>query len=326
MKLYPFKFTPICKEKVWAGEQLRLHCSRIIPPGARIGESWEIADVDNDVSIVENGPLHGASLRDLVAERREELLGSVVARRFPGGFPLIVKYIDASEYLSIQVHPDDAQAAALEKGERGKTELWYVLHADPGAMLLCGLIKGVGRARCQKTIEEGNLPGLLRCLGARDGDAVVVPAGRLHCIGTGILLLEIGTASDITYRLYDWGRAGRQLHIQKGLRVADLKDCGGQTVEKAWEDGDGFRRAVIARCHDFTTEELDIAACWGGMLDGSRFRIISVVKGRGRLTSRGGHDVIDMKRGDNLLLPASLGEYAVTAVGEGCGLLSTEVP
>lgn len=328
MHLYPLKFTPIYKEKVWGGRRLESVYGRLLPAGALIGESWEISDHGDDVSRVEGGALDGRSLRELVAGMPKEILGNAIASRGPAGFPLMVKLIDASESLSVQVHPTDDYAAAHENGERGKTELWCVLRAGEGAELICGLRRAVTGESLAGAIEKGTLLDLLRSFKVREGDAVFVPARRIHGVGAGNLILEIGENSDVTYRLYDWGRAGgaRPLHREKAMEAVDFEDCGEPRVAAGWEEGDGFRRARLADCRHFRTVRFEISGAWDSIRTGERFGIISVVRGGGVLEYGGAGGRMGLREGDTLLLPAALGRYRVRAGADGCNLLETEVP
>ncbi|MDD5557678.1 MAG: class I mannose-6-phosphate isomerase [bacterium] len=330
MTLPPLRFGPLYKEKVWGGRRMADLCGRRLPPGARVGESWEIADHGPDVSVVDGGPLDGMFLRDLVAARREELLGGSAAAGPPDRFPLLVKLLDAAENLSVQVHPPDDYAARHEGGEPGKTELWYVLHADPGAELICGLAGAVDRETFARRMEAGDILGCLRRFPVRSGDAVFVPAGRVHSICAGSLILEIEQNSDVTYRLHDWGRGGaggpaRPLHGEKALDVLDFGDRGEPRVGKRWRRDGGAARAALADCRYFKTEEVEIADRWAPRLEGGRLRVLSAVRGRGALACAG-CDGMELRPGDSILLPASLGEWEVRAAAGGCGLLITEVP
>jgi mannose-6-phosphate isomerase len=331
MKLYPLKFTPIYKEKIWGGHRLRSVYGRALPAGSRIGESWEIADHGDDVSMVESGAWAGRSLREVIAEKPLEILGGALAARRPGRFPLLVKLIDASAYLSVQVHPPDDYAAEHERGEWGKTELWYVVRADEGAELICGFREAIGKELFARALEERALLGVLRRLTARAGDAVFVPAGRIHGIGAGNLILEVEENSDITYRLYDWDRAGtkgrgRPLHREKGLEVIDFEDHADPRITKAWDSGEGFRRAHLVSCRHFRTVQIEISGRWGSTRAGDRFSIISIVGGSGILEYGDSGERLEARGGDTIMLPAGLGSYRVRAGAHGCNLLETEVP
>ncbi|HQM53473.1 MAG TPA: class I mannose-6-phosphate isomerase, partial [bacterium] len=256
--LYPLRFEPICKEKVWGGRRIEGVYGRPLAPGARVGESWEIADHGGDVSRVAEGPLAGRSLRELVAEDPERILGEALAARRFDRFPLLFKLLDASAHLSVQVHPPDGYAAGHERGEWGKTELWYVAAAERGAALLCGLRPGLGREELTRALAEGRVDGCLRRIAVKPGDALFVPAGMVHAVCAGVLLFEIEENSDVTYRLFDWGRAGRPLHLAKALEVVDFDLRLDPLVCARWEEGDGFRAAPLARCRHFAATVCEV--------------------------------------------------------------------
>ncbi|MEJ2744783.1 MAG: mannose-6-phosphate isomerase [bacterium] len=328
MKLYPLKFTPIYKEKIWGGRRLEDVYGRRLPAGVRIGESWDVSDHGDDVSRVESGAWAGRSLRELIAEMPVEILGSALVMRCLERFPLLVKLIDASENLSLQVHPPDDYVAVHERGEWGKTELWYVVRADEGAELVCGFRTAVARGAFARALEEGTLLNLLRPLKTHDGDAIFVPAGRVHSIGAGNLIFEIAENSDVTYRLYDWERAGsaRPLQIKKAMEVVNFGDGRDPRIAATWEDKKGFRRAHLATCRHFRTVQVEIGDVWGSIRTGERFSIISVVRGSGALEYGDAGEIIELRSGDTLLLPAALGGYRVRAGTNCCNILETEVP
>jgi len=328
MRAYPLIFAPIYKEKVWGGRRLQDICGRDLPPGKRIGESWEVADHGDDVSRVANGPWEGAALSELVRERPEAILGRAVASRRAERFPLLLKLIDACENLSVQVHPPDRYAAAHEGGERGKTELWYIVHAEAGAALWCGFERGADRESLGRALVEGRVTDLLRRIAVRAGDAVFVPAGRVHSIGAGLLVLEIEESSDLTYRLYDWNRpaAGRPMHRGKAMEVIDFADSAHPLVAKAWHAHGEYRTAALVRCRHFRTDEIEVLGRWESACAGDRFRLLSVARGEGGLEYDGGRKALPLRAGDTVLLPAALGSYAVRARGGGCAVLQTEVP
>ncbi|MCX6356389.1 MAG: class I mannose-6-phosphate isomerase [Candidatus Aureabacteria bacterium] len=325
MKLYPLRFEPIYKEKVWGGDKLNTLYDRRIPPGRRMGESWEIADHGDDISRVAHGPLKGRSLRELMEQYPRELLGGAPAGPL-GRFPLLVKFIDAAENLSVQVHPDDAYAAVHEGGAAGKTELWYVAGADPGAGLICGCRGEMEKEAFTRAIDGGNVLEFLRHVPVKEGDAVFVPAGCVHSIGAGTLILEIGTSSDITYRVYDWGRTGRELHRGKALEVSILEDGARYVVAKRWDAHGGFKTALLAECPSFRSTEVRIATGWGPVGRRERFDIVSVTAGEGLLECGGGVEPLELFPGDTILIPASLGGYTLKAVRGDCTIVHTEVP
>ena len=214
--LYPIKLQPVLHVKVWGGRKLAERLNKTMPSTEPYGESWEL----HGAARVRNGSLRGRSLAELTREYGAELIGQ--GSDPADGFPLLAKFIDANDWLSIQVHPDDAQARLLEGEPRGKTEAWVVLDADEGAKLVIGLEPGSGREQLADAIQQNRLEDLLVYTEVKSGDVLYVPANTVHALGPGILIYEIQQSSDITYRLYDWGRMGldgrpRELHIDKGL-------------------------------------------------------------------------------------------------------------
>jgi len=227
MSLYPLRFAPIFKYRIWGGEKLRQHLSKQCT-GDSIGESWEISDVPGDETLVAEGPLQGTSLRQLIAEFGADLMGQSVIDRFGGEFPLLIKFIDARTPLSIQVHPSDEVAKAKHQSF-GKNEMWYVMQADAEASLLVGFDESLTPAEFEKRITTNQVLEVMHSETVAEGDTFYIPTGRVHAIGAGVLLAEIQQTSDITYRIYDYDRVDpatgtkRELHIDQALEVIDFK-------------------------------------------------------------------------------------------------------
>jgi len=213
-KLYPLKFEPILKEKVWGGS--KLHTSFNKKKGSQIGESWELSGVSDSVSIVSNGALKGKNLNELLVNYQSKLVGSRVYEQFGNQFPLLFKFIDAAEDLSVQLHPNDELAKARHDSF-GKTEMWYILEAEDNAKLVLGFNKEMDEHTFKKQLSENNITAVLNSENVKKGDAFFIAPGTVHAIGAGIVLAEIQQTSDITYRIYDWDRPGldgtmRELH------------------------------------------------------------------------------------------------------------------
>ncbi|HLY29364.1 MAG TPA: type I phosphomannose isomerase catalytic subunit, partial [Aggregatilineales bacterium] len=216
MKLYPLKFEPALYEKVWGGRQLETRLGKALPPKQPIGESWEIYFKDR----IANGDYRGQTLGELIAAHPIEMLDE---EKSNGEFPLLIKFIDAQDWLSVQVHPDDALAMELEGQPRGKTECWYIIDAAPGAQLVYGFSEKTDAEDFRRLIESGHGKDVLQYVHVEPGDFIYVPAGTMHAIGPGIILYELQQTSDTTYRVYDWDRMGldgkpRELHLEKALR------------------------------------------------------------------------------------------------------------
>jgi len=225
---YPLRFAPIFKERIWGGRRIETVLGKPLPTGRPIGESWEISDHGDDVSRVTSGALAGATLRELVQGHATELLGSSVTSNCAGGFPLLVKWIDARDRLSLQVHPPGGHPR-LPPGERGKTECWFIVDADPDAVIFLGLRRGVDRAALERELVRHTAESCLNVYPVRSGDFFFVPAGAVHAIGGGVLLAEVQQSSDTTFRLYDWNRVDaatgrpRPLQIQEALDSIDFR-------------------------------------------------------------------------------------------------------
>ncbi len=350
--LYPYKFTPLLQERVWGGNALE-HYGKSVPPGKRIGESWEISDRDEVQSVISNGPDKGKTLRQQIEAHGAQLLGSnclpgsgrarspsapsasdsaTLSSSQPTRFPLLVKLIDARERLSLQVHPPPALAAKF-KGEP-KTEMWYVLEADQDAHLIAGFRRGVNAADFMRSLEgvKDSKPIIdyVYRFQVLPGDVFFVPSGRLHAIDAGVVLVEIQQNSDTTYRVYDWGRVGldgkpRQLHTRESLVCIDFKDYEPKkqrpTVERRGVNG--LWRLI--ECEYFHVHRLDLTNAWPDRCDGSTFHILTCLSGAlGLVTPDGKEDRINV--GEFILLPAALGFYTLTPLAENTRALKSYVP
>lgn len=307
---HPLLLQPHYDEKIWGGRRLATVLNKPLPDQIPIGESLE----SGDAAVVANGPFAGQTLAELARNLPDDLLGSRgrVASQPLGDFPLLVKFIDASDVLSIQVHPDDQMAASL--GKRGKTEAWHVLDAEPGAALLTGLREGVTDSQVRQAIADNSFEALLERCPVSPGDSLIVPAGAVHAIGGGILLYEIQETSDITFRLYDWGRLDasgtpRASHLEQGLRAM----ISGRSATKITPLALDPSRSVLAACRYFALERwvvkhsLPVSSTNGGS-----FRLLSCVSGTCSL--RTGSGVLTIVRGETALIPADLSD--LTLVGD----------
>ena len=312
------KMQPVLKEKVWGGRRLAQVLGKRLPPDVPIGESWELADHPHGTSTVAEGSLAGRSLREVLERHGEAVLGrGPAARGWAKRFGLLIKFIDASDRLSVQVHPDDAYAAKHAPGESGKTECWVIVHAEPEAWLVRGLVPGTTRARFAEAIKTGDLEPVLKRQGVKAGDFVWLPAGTVHAIGPGIVLAEVQQNSDVTYRVYDWGRVGldgkpRALHVADALRATNFsgeEPPSGGRGRTADETGLAIEHLADSSAFSLSRVRLDRrpwAAETGGM-----FAALVVLAGRARLSSaEGGMDIV---QGDTVLVPADAGEYVFDA-------------
>lgn len=316
----PLTFSPCLKDYMWGGQNLARLAGRTLPGGI-VAESWEISGHPAGPSMVDRGPLRGLGLPELVARFGKDLVG----RRAEGTaaaetFPLLVKLLDASHALSVQVHPDDDYAAAYELGEPGKTEMWYILEAAAGARIVHGLKPGTDRAALERAIATGRVPDRLRRLAVSPGDAVMVPAGTVHGILSGTVLVEIQQSADTTYRIYDWDRPGpdgrpRTLHVECALQAIDYSHPGPGIVEPRVVDaGHGVRREVVAECEAFVVERVALrpGAVFETVLDGETFEVWGVVAGDVSFRARGGPP-LEVAAVGFTLLPATMGRCRVRA-------------
>jgi mannose-6-phosphate isomerase len=316
--IYPMKFDPVFKETIWGGRNLRKLLDKKAPSGAAVGESWEVADHPHGTSVVANGALAGKTLHEVFLGYREELLGPALASRFRDRFPLLIKFIDAADRLSLQVHPDDEYARFHEDGSFGKTEAWYVMHAEPSSVLIAGLRPGTTREAFEKALAANDLEPLLNMVPVEAGDFLFIPAGRIHAIMPGILLNEIQQNSDITYRVYDWDRKdkdgrGRELHVRQSLETINFRDSNVRVVRSGQAEALDERRRLLIRSPFFTVEKWTfdrIDASTKKEAPGS-CHILSVISGQGVLNWPGGG--IELRPGDSAVVPWQTGGYGLVS-------------
>jgi len=315
---YPLKFEEIFKEKVWGGRRLEVLLGKALPPDIKIGESWEIADHGEDTTSVRNGSWAGTPLSRLLTEAGDALTG-----RSAEVFPLLLKFIDADDVLSVQVHPDDAYAAAHEgPRELGKAEAWYIVHAEPEAKIYHGLKPGTTKDEFEARLAEGTVADCLASFEAGAGDVFFIPAGTVHAIGAGIVLAEIQQNSDTTYRVFDWNRVGldgkpRELHVDRALDVIDFNAPTGPASVRS----EGARETLIS-CEEFVLERLRPTAPVS--LDfGGEFAMLCAVSGEGIVAGPDGEE--PFAKGESLLLPASMKSCEIRPDGE-CAVLLAQPP
>ena len=297
------RFQPLYQRRVWGGRALASELGRTLPAGDPIGESWEVVDRSEAQSVVDGGALAGQSLRKLLERHPAEIMGP----KWPAGrpFPILVKWLDCRERLSLQVHPPAAVAAEL--GGEPKTETWYIAGTAPNAELIVGLKRGVTREQFEAAIADNTLENCVHHFRVAAGDSILVHSGQVHAIDAGNLILEIQQNSDTTYRVYDWGRIGldglpRQLHIQQSLRSIDWNDFEPSPVRAAPTSG------VIAECAEFRIRRCVLGAGERVHLrGGEQPRLLSVVSGGVRATGEGTGTRTPfgqkLARGDNVLVP-----------------------
>ncbi len=327
---HPLRFEPILKELIWGGRRLGTLLGKPLGEGACYAESWEIADHRHDVSRVAEGPLKGGALRDLVRDRGAELLGSALGGR--GQFPLLVKFLDAHQVLSVQVHPDDERGRRLA-ADNGKTEAWVIVHAEPGSLIYAGLRGGVTRDDLARAMRTGAVEPLLHRFEPRPGDCILIPAGTVHAIGAGVVLAEIQQMSDATFRLHDWGRTGpdgrpRALHPAEALESTDFDAGPVNPVASRPEPIAGGTRERLVRCPYFALERLRIDTdaspeAREGVPVGNpeHFTILIGLEGTAEVR-HGGYATL-LGHGQTLLLPAALGTCTLVPRGRAAVLTCT---
>lgn len=315
-KLYPLVFHPIFKERVWGGRRLETLYKKPLPPGAIVGESWEISDRPGDESIIANGEFSGKSIRWLMENFEKDLLGDAKPSQ-NGRFPLLVKILDAGEDLSLQVHPPAAVAAQL--GGEPKTEMWYVTHAEPGSALYAGLNPGISKSDFEKKLKEGTLQECLKRFEVKQGDAIFIPSGRIHGLGKGIVLFEIQQNSDTTYRVYDWNRVGfdgkpRQLHIEEALKSIDFQDYSANLIQTKYSQSQTFKIRYLVDDRLFRINGCKVRRGARFKLSSDTAHIIGVLKGTLGISYE--NVSVELNCGQFCLIPAAVKQVSFTAQRE----------
>ena len=306
---YPLKFEPILKERIWGGKKLNEVLNKKTEK-ENIGESWELSDVKGDVSVVANGKYKGKSLKFLIDTYKSALLGKKVHKRFGKKFPLLIKFIDAKEALSIQLHPNDALAKERHDSF-GKTEMWYVMQADKAANLIVGFKKDSNKEEYLKHLENKSLLEILNVDDVDKGDVYFIPTGRIHAIGAGVLLAEIQQTSDVTYRIYDWDRKddqgnGRELHTELALDAIDYAAIDHYKTDYKSEPN---KSKNIVDCQYFTTNIIDLNGSIAvDNTDKDSFVIYMAVEGKVTFNYNDDKEITLIK-GETLLMPACLTQF-----------------
>ncbi|KPJ51947.1 MAG: hypothetical protein AMS16_07100 [Planctomycetes bacterium DG_58] len=329
MPAAPIHFREVFKEKVWGGRKLETLLGKALPPEVPIGESWEVSDHPHGESRVDEGPLAGKSLHELVQTDEAALVGRGGALEVGGRFPLLYKFIDAADYLSVQVHPDDDYAREHESGDPGKTEAWYVIDADEGAKIARGVRAGTTRETFARAVEEDTVEQLLTFVPVKRGDVMSLPAGTVHALAPGVLVAEIQQNSDTTYRIYDWGRVGldgkpRELHVEKALDCINFDEQTEPLVTPEVLEEEHPRHERLVANDRFTFDRY--SSDWAfevrpGELQS--FVILTCTRGRADLMFPA--DTRGIRRGETVLLPAVLEDLHVQPDGD-VELLAMSLP
>jgi len=318
------KFDPIYKERIWGGRNLERLLGRRLPPGARIGESWELADLPEDKSRVASGPSYGRHLGQLVQTWGKQLLGSV---SLDGGqFPLLVKFLDANDVLSVQVHPDYASEAAMGGSVRAKYEAWYVIWSRPDAFIYRGFKKGVTLRQVERSVKSNELADLLVKLPAQAGDWFYLPGGTVHALGAGVVVAEVQTPSDTTFRLYDWQRVDsrtgrpRALHIDEGLRC--LKFDENDSLPLSTGSAASLFEEKLVEAPTFILSKHTKSAGSCGTMEINEPVVWIVLEGAGSVGDEAFQ--LEFERGDVVLVPAGVKKVEYTISSE-CTCLQVDL-
>lgn len=309
--LYPLKFQPILKDKIWGGEKLKTLLNKDSPLPT-IGESWEISDVEGDTSVVLNGSLQNQSLKHVLSTYKGELVGAKNYKTFGNKFPLLIKFIDAKDDLSIQLHPND-ELAAKRHNSFGKTEMWYVMQADTDANLIVDFNRKMTSEHYLEHLKNKTLTEILNFEKVKTGDTYFIEVGRVHAIGAGVLLAEIQQTSDITYRIYDWDRKDdfgneRELHTDLALDAIgfDMADDFKVSYEKI-----NNQVNPMVSCQYFTTNYLRINKTLEKENIHDSFMIYICVEGAAEIKTE--HHSETLNKGETILLPAAITTYQIVA-------------
>jgi len=299
VKAYPLKFKPIYKQRIWGGQKLRRFFGKDIPSSEKIGESWELADLPDDKSVIVNGELAGWTISSAIEKYPGQITGD---EDFSGPFPLLIKFLDAEDVLSVQVHPNAQTCRRLGKGT-AKTECWYIISAAEDAVIYKGLKKGVTKQQFAEAIEKGTAAEMLTKVSVKPGQCHFLPAGTVHSIGAGLLIAEIQTPSDTTYRVFDWNRVdetgkGRPLHIEESLESINFNTA-----------DDNLSVTTTARlvdCEYFTIDKGAQAEGSRLLLSPGQMKVLIILAGSGTIPAADAVSV-EFKAGDCLLIPAVYG-------------------
>ena len=313
---YPLKFKTIYKDKIWGGNKIKNLLNKDYGDLPNCGETWELSAVPGDISVVSNGLWRGQDFKSLLVQHGAAIMGVKLYEKFGTDFPLLIKFIDANQDLSIQVHPDDALAKKQHQG-LGKTEMWYVLQADPKASLITGFNRPMSQGEYLKKFESGNLMEILNQEQVAKGDVFFLPAGRIHTIGKGLLIAEIQQTSDITYRIHDSGRTDdqgneRDLHIEESLEAIDYTY---QSNYKTSYDEESNKRVSLVTCPYFVTNKLSLTdkkTLKAPQIAG--FKIYMCVEGSAKIVN--GDEETLLVKGETVLIPAILSTYEIKADAE----------
>jgi mannose-6-phosphate isomerase len=326
MLLYPLRFEPIYQYRLWGGRRLAGVLTAPLPGEGPIGEAWVLSDRDDHASRVADGPLKGRTIAQLLEQFPEYVMGKL-AGRFRR-FPLLLKFLDAREMLSVQVHPADSHTDLLPAGETGKTEAWVVLEAGPESRIYAGLKPGTTEAALRQALTDGGVADHLACFTPKPGDGVFIPAGTVHSLGGDIVVFEVQQNSDVTFRLYDWNHVDaktgkpRALQVDRALACIDFGKCAGGLVAPVVEATESVERERLFRCEHFRLSRLRGQSPFTVGASGVPSVLVSI-EGAGQVEHGGAAYAIG--KGDVFLLPAVLGACAFRP-SSAVSVLEIEIP
>jgi mannose-6-phosphate isomerase len=337
--LYPLKFRPRFCGRIWGGQKLRTLLGKPLNPEELVGESWELYDfppgvVENSPgwlsSEIANGPLAGRSLHELVASQKSELLGDIPLVGEHGQFPVLIKFLDARDDLSIQVHPDEKYAAA-HPGAHLKTEAWYVVQNEPGAKLYKGLCEGMTRESFGKAIREGTLEQCIESVAVKPGDCHFMPSGTVHALGAGILAWEVQTPSDTTYRVYDFNRVDvktgkpRQLHVQQAMDCIDFSGTPEPKQPRSTVTGEYSTVSRLVTSSYFKLEKVRMRGGLDEPLPYDQPVVWTMLEGEARVSVAELDEPVSITRGETVLLPARMNQPRLRTLSD-CVWLEVSFP
>jgi len=316
MTVYPLIFEPIYKPKIWGGDLIFRHFGREKTMPGPIGESWELADLEEDQSRVRSGSVRGENLADLRNQWAEHLMGPVSL--FEGRFPLLIKFLDAQTSLSVQVHPSEAVARKLGGNVRIKNEAWYILATQPGGVIYHGLEPGIDAETFRNAMLTGKIDGVLRKIEVNPGECHYLPSGTPHALGAGVLVAEIQTPSDITYRTYDWGRVdpatgkSRELHLDQAMECIEFQTPSPPSIQEPSQVA-GSEATRLVRCDSFVIDQAqaDTGSEWG--IPGGKPIVWMVLEGNGEIRHSSLDKPMLFGKGDVILLPAAMTDVRIKA-------------
>ncbi|UYW01585.1 class I mannose-6-phosphate isomerase [Flavobacterium agricola] len=309
--LYPLLFKPIYKERIWGGCKLKTYLGKDIPSDS-IGESWEIADLPNDTNLIANGNLKGTCFKTAINQYKDAILGGKVVEKFGLNFPLLFKFLDAKDDLSIQLHPND-ELAKKRHNSFGKTEMWYVMQADEDAEIIIGFKENCSSSQYLKHLENKTLPQILKRIKVKAGDVYFLETGTIHAIGKGIVIAEVQQTSDITYRVYDWDRVDAKGKSRELCRIAvelalDAINYNYVDAKRVYTSRPNQNNPIVSSNY-FTTNFIPLTAELSIVKNSDCFRVYIVTQGLVNIQIE--NEIFSFQLGDTILIPASITNYVL---------------